>query len=235
MLLAVRAFTLIPIIEQKVEHIKLVLDFFKHKRYNEGMSRLHPTQEKLLQLLEDTIDDPLTIRELQDNLGLSSPSLVAHHIQQLEKKGYLKRNPANPQDYQLLKSPDNPVVRLNLYGLAQCGPEGSILDGTVIDRIPIASRLLNFKAEDAYLVQARGDSMEPLIHERNLVIARKTDTVDDGKIAICVNNGEALIKRIRRFGDVILLESLNKEFEPFAASEDFRIEGEVRGVISSIA
>lgn len=199
------------------------------------MEKLHSTQHKLLDLLEKNIDDPLTIRELQDQLDLSSPSLVAHHIQQLEKKGYLKRNPGNPQDYQLLQSPEKPVARLNLYGLAQCGPNGSILDGTVLDRIPIATKLLSFRSEDAYLVKARGDSMEPLIKEGDLVIVRKTSTADDGKVVVCVNNGQALIKRLHHSDGGALLESLNNQYHPFVASkDDFRIEGEVKGVISPV-
>lgn len=199
------------------------------------MENLHPTQRKLLELLEANIDDPLTIRELQDQLDLSSPSLVAHHIQQLEKKGYLKRNPANTQDYQLLQSPEKPVARLNLYGLAQCGPSGSILDGTVLDRIPIATKLLNFKSEDAYLVKARGDSMEPLIKEGDLVIVRKTSTAEDGKVVVCVNDGQALIKKLHFSDGGALLESLNNQYRPFVASrDDFRIEGEVKGIISPV-
>ncbi len=200
------------------------------------MNILHPTQEKLLRLLEDTIDEPLTIRELQDRLRLSSPSLVLHHIQQLEKKGYLKRNPDNPQDYHLLKNPERAVVYLNLYGLAQCGPNGSILDGAVIDRIPISTKLLSFPASEAFLVRARGDSMKPLIREGDIVIARKSDTADVGKLVVCVNNGEALIKRFYRADDYVLLESENRKYSPFVANrDDFRIEGEVKSVISPIS
>lgn len=197
------------------------------------MSKLHPTQEKLLHLLEDTIDDPLTVRELQEQLGLSTPSLVMHHIQQLEKKGYLKRNPDNTQDYHLLKNPEKPVIYLNMYGLAQCGPSGSILDGTVIDRIPVATKLLPFPAHDAFLVKAHGDSMEPKIREGDIVIARKTSTADNGRLVVCVNNGEALIKRFYRTDNHVLLESENRQYEPFVAGE-FHIEGEVKGVISPI-
>jgi biotin operon repressor len=104
------------------------------------MMKLHPTQKKLLQLLEKHQDEPLTVREIQDRLDLSSTSLVAHHIEQLEKKGWIKRNLYNPQDYHLLKSPEKPVVFLNLYGLAQCGPEGSVLDGNPIDRIGVSTK-----------------------------------------------------------------------------------------------
>jgi repressor LexA len=195
------------------------------------MKKLHPTQEKLLRLLIRYIDEPLTIRRLQDELGVSSTSVVAHHIEQLEKKGYLKRNPGNPQDYQILSEPERPVAYLNLYGLAQCGPNGSILDGNPIDRIAISTKLLSFPAAAAFMVRARGDSMEPAIQEDDYVIARKTSEERDSQAVVCVNDGQALIKILRIHGGIRILQSLNSSVPPFLAAEDFRVEGEVKGVI----
>lgn len=197
------------------------------------MNKLHPTQEKLIQALEDNIADPLTVRELQELLGLSTPSLVTHHIQQLEKKGYLKRNPYNPQDYYLLKSPESQVAFLNLYGLAQCGPDGTLLDGNPEDRIAVSSRLLDFPVSEGFLVKARGDSMEPLISEGDLVITRKSSTPREGSLIVCVNDGLALIKRYHSDGNTIFLQSENPRYAPIIA-KDFRIEGEVHGVIAKI-
>lgn len=195
--------------------------------------QLHPLQEKLLTLLSDNIDDPLTVRALQEALGVTSTSVVAHHMQQLEKKGYLKRNPYNPRDYQLVKDgPENRVSYLNLYGLAQCGPEGSILDGDPLDKIPLASMLLSFPASEAFMLKAKGRSMEPKIEDGDLVILRQTSHGENGKIYACVNNGEALIKKLHIDGNTKLLLSLNSEFAPFSAAPDFRVEGEVKAVIS---
>lgn len=198
--------------------------------------KLHPTQSKLLALLSENITNPLTIRELQEELNLSTPSLVHHHIQQLEKKGYLRRNPSNPQDYQVITSADSPekiIAYINMYGMAQCGPNGSILSGDPVERIPLSTKLLGFKSEDAFLVKARGNSMSPKIHEGDLVIAKKGTDAPNGSIVVCVNNGEALIKKIQKMDDNILLVSLNPSFEPFIASrDDFRIEGTVKCVMS---
>ena len=49
--------------------------------------KLHDKQQAILKILEENIMDPLTIREIQELLDISSPSVVHHHIQQLEKKG----------------------------------------------------------------------------------------------------------------------------------------------------
>ena len=157
-------------------------------------------QQKLLQLLTKNIEDPLTIRELQARLGFSSTSVVVHHLRRLEKKGYLKRNPNDPRDYQVLgNSPEKPIVYLNLFGLAHCGPNGSILDGNPIEKIPVPTRLLSFSSSEAFMVKAKGDSMEPRIHDGDLVIARKTNTAETGSIVVCVNNEEGLIKKLDEY------------------------------------
>ena len=192
---------------------------------------LHETQAKLLTLLKNQMDDPMTIEQLKDALNLSSKSLVHHHITQLEKKGYLKRNPSNTKDYQLLGEPEKPIVYLNQYGMAECGPSGSILDGNPIDRIPIASRLLKFPSDEAFIVTAKGQSMTPDINPGDLVIAQKTNHAEDGDVVVCVNGGEALIKKLIKKANGIILQSKNPEFDPFLAEEDFRVEGIVRSVM----
>lgn len=194
---------------------------------------LHPVQEKLLLLLAEHIDDPLTVRELQVKLDVTSTSVVAHHVQQLEKKGYLKRNPYNSKDYQLVKDgPESQASYINIYGLAACGLNGSILDGNPIDRMPIASRLLSFPATEAFMVTAKGKSMEPKIQDGDLIIARKVFQPENGKIYVCVNDGKALIKKFQQNGKTKILRSFNPNFEPFVAAKDFHVEGEVKVVIS---
>ncbi len=194
---------------------------------------LHNTQKKLLELLTKNIDEPLTVRELQEKIGASSTSVIAHHMKQLENKGFLKKNPHNPQDYQVLKHPDKEIGYLNLYGLTACSPRGSILDGNPIDRIAISTKLLMFPFKDAFMVKAKGDSMLPKINNGDFVIAQKSNQIKDSEIVVCVNNEEALIKKISKKKDDVILVSLNSEFAPFVAANDFRVEGIVKGVISN--
>lgn len=198
------------------------------------MKKLHPKQQQLLELLGKNIDDPLTISELQDILQLSSSSTVHHHILQLEKKGYLKRNPNNPRDYQVLsQSPEKQVSYINLYGSAQCGPQGSILEGDPIDRIPVSSKLISFPTSEAFMVRAKGDSMEPRINERDIVIARKAESVENGHLVVCVNNGEVLIKEFQEQAGTKLLVSNNSKYKPIVVEDkNFRIEGVVKIVLS---
>jgi repressor LexA len=196
------------------------------------MNELHKNQILLLKLLEQNIESPLTIRELQEALDFSSPSVVAHHISQLEKKGYLKRNVNNPKDYQIFINPENPIIYLNQYGSAQCGPNGSILDGNPIDRVPIASRLLKFPANEGFIVTAKGDSMKPQINEGDLIISQKKESANNGEIVVCVFGDEVLIKTFFKHENHITLISINSEkYPPIPVNGYFKIEGVVRNIL----
>lgn len=196
------------------------------------MNDLHKNQILLLEILEQNIENPLTIRDIQNDLGFSSPSVVAHHIQQLEKKGYLKRNQSNPKDYQIFRNPENTIVYLNQYGNAQCGPNGSILDGNPIDKIPIASRLLKFPANEGFIVTAKGDSMVPQISEGDLIIAQKSQIANNGETIVCVYGEEVLIKKFFKLNEHITLISTNNEkYSPIIVDEYFNIVGIVRNII----
>ena len=196
--------------------------------------KLHKTQEKLLDLLSDNIDSPLSMRQIGDELDLSSPSLVHHHICQLEKKGFLKRNPNNPADYQILTTAEEPITFLNLYGSAKCGSEGTILSGNPISRIPLSSKLISFSIEQAFLIKAEGDSMTPEIRNEDLVVAKKQQTAENGEIVICSLDGEVRIKKFREITyGVYMLESINQKYDPIIVKEGmtFNIEGVFKGLI----
>lgn len=197
---------------------------------------LHQKQIEILQLLISNQDDPLTLREIMINVdGLTSPSHVQHHINQLEKKGYLKKNPSNPRDYKVLLEPEKPISYINLYGMAKCGPEGTLLSGNPIDRVPVYSKLIRFDISKAFLLQALGDSMEPLIHENDLVIAKSDEAPFDGDIIICSLDHRVYIKKYRNLNETIMLESLNKHYKPMIISDQntFEIEGLMKGNICS--
>lgn len=197
------------------------------------MQDLHKNQLSIFRLLQDNQDNPLTIRQIQTTLDLSSPSVVLHHIQKLETKGYLKRNPSNPRDYQIFLSPERPIVYINYYGYAQCGSSGTFLDGNPIDRIPIASKLLKFATEDAFIVKAKGDSMQSQINEGDLIIAQKSNVATNNDIVVCVLNNKVLIKKYFKQHNTVTLISLNSSTHPpIIVNENLNIEGIVKNVLS---
>lgn len=196
------------------------------------MKALHPTQAKLLEILKNNITDPLTMEELADRLNVSSKSVVFHHIKQLEKKGFLKRNPANPRDYMILKDPQRNVVYLKMYGMAKCGPAGTILDGTPTRVVPVDPSMVYFPVGKGFMVEAKGDSMEHLISPKDWLIVETNHLPKNKDVVVCVNNGEVLVKRFNNDGKNVILLSENPAYAPIVADPaTFHVEGIVRSII----
>ena len=196
------------------------------------MKALHAKQIQLLEILKANISDPLTMEELAERLNVSSKSVVFHHITQLEKKGYLKRNPANPRDYIVLKDPERNVIYLNMYGMAKCGPEGTILDGTPTRVVPVDPSMIYFPACRGFMVEAKGDSMQTMIAPHDWLIVEQSHTPKNKDIVVCVNNGEVMVKRFTQDGNNVILQSENPAYNPIVADQTaFHVEGIVRSII----
>ena len=70
------------------------------------------------------------------------------------------------------------------------------------------------------------------INDGDTVIIKKVNTADNGKIVVAlIDNHEAMLKRIRRKGKTIALESANKNFETKIFGPD-RVK--VQGVLVSL-
>ena len=96
------------------------------------------------------------------------------------------------------------------------------------------SKLNNIEKNGEYFgLKVQGDSMiEAGISEGDTVIVKKTDTAENGKIVVAlIDDHEAMLKRIRRKGKTIALESANKNYETKIFGPD-RVK--VQGVLVSL-
>jgi repressor LexA len=101
-----------------------------------------------------------------------------------------------------------------------------------VNIIPLPSILLRFPASEAFIVKAKGNSMEPKIHNGDLVIARMQNSAEDGDIVVCVYNEQARIKKLFKQNGVVGLESLNKDYKMEIVTGDLKIEGVVKNIHS---
>ena len=115
---------------------------------------------------------------------------------------------------------------------------GKIAAGTPIEaiqnevaRIPLPSNLE--KNGQYFGLKVQGDSMiEAGINEGDTVIIKRSDTADNGKIVVAlIDEHEAMLKRIRRKGKTIALESANRNYETKIFGPD-RVK--VQGVLVSL-
>ncbi|MFJ7888434.1 LexA family protein [Lysinibacillus xylanilyticus] len=75
---------------------------------------------------------------------------------------------------------------------------------------------------DVFALQAKGDSMEPMIPNGAIVLLRAQPDVENGEIAAVLVNGdeEATLKRVKKQGDTVFLMPDNSKYAPYIVDEN---------------
>lgn len=224
--------------------LSLYISFFTRNSSNyatmvtqntDGWDLLHPHQQTLYELLLESNDpeESFTLDGMREVLGVKSLNTVVHHLKQLEKKGYIRRN-GDYGNIEVLPAPVRDILYLNLYATVGCSPQGFFNDDNVKERIPFPAKKMRVNA-NSFLVEARGDSMEPLVHDQDLVLVDRTDIVSSHDTAVVVlNDGGAVLKKYYEGSGQVILQSLNSKYQPIVINPDeVRVVGIVRGVVRS--
>lgn len=93
----------------------------------------------------------------------------------------------------------------------------------ILDYEEISSEMA--RCGEYFALRIKGDSMEPRMHEGDVVIVKQQSTVDSGQIAIVLVNGdEATVKKVRFRNNGIELIAFNSyAYEPhFYSAEDIQ-------------
>ena len=193
--------------------------------------------------------------EMKASLNLKSKSGIHRLISALEERGFIKRLAHKARALEVIKLPETASAN-DIYnsfspsvikgGLDQEKSNehteipvlGKIAAGTPVEaiqnevaRIPLPE---NIEKNGQYFgLKVQGDSMiEAGINDGDTVIVKKTDTADNGKIVVAlIDDHEAMLKRIRRKGKTVALESANKNYETKIFGPD-RVK--VQGVLVSL-
>ena len=192
--------------------------------------------------------------EMKESLNLKSKSGIHRLISALEERGFIKRLAHKARALEVVKLPETASAN-DIYnsfspsvikgGLDEEGIKknevpvlGKIAAGTPVEaiqnevsRVPLPNNIE--KNGEYFGLKVQGDSMiEAGISEGDTVIVKKTDTAENGKIVVAlIDDHEAMLKRIRRKGKTIALESANKNYETKIFGPD-RVK--VQGVLVSL-
>jgi repressor LexA len=193
--------------------------------------------------------------EMKDSLNLKSKSGIHRLISALEERGFIRRLPHKARALEVIKLPEtasaNDIYNSFSPSVIKGGLDtenntneidipvlGSIAAGTPVEaiqnevsRIPLPNNLE--KNGQYFGLKVQGDSMiEAGINEGDTVIIKRSDTADNGKIVVAlIDEHEAMLKRIRRKGKTVALESANKNYETKIFGPD-RVK--VQGVLVSL-
>jgi len=199
------------------------------------MSELEKTYQNILNFLkENEGNENLSIKSIQDKVGLDHPQKVIHRLQQLEKKGYLRRQ--DDWTYKVFENPVKDTIELPVYWSALCWNKWSaVVEEYTSDKIKFSSSFLWVSDEENYFfVRAKGDSMEPQIKDWDLLLIRKRDWwFSEWDKLFITHEGKPKIKKIIKSGWKNFLVSLNKGYEDLEIlpTDDTGIVGVVKKVI----
>jgi repressor LexA len=167
---------------------------------------------------------PPSVREIGKAVGLSSSSTVHAHLNNLERKGYLKRGQALPRAIEVLQTeqgglvPDyKNMVSIPLVGRIAAG-EPLLAEENIDDYMPLPVDIVGDRS--VFMLRVKGSSMiNAGILDNDYVVVRKQTEVENGQIAAVLIEDEATIKRFYKERSQIRLQPENPEMQPIITKE----------------
>tara|TARA_B100001123_G_scaffold322136_1_gene361456 strand:+ start:4200 stop:4880 length:681 start_codon:yes stop_codon:yes gene_type:complete len=194
--------------------------------------------------------------EMKNSLNLKSKSGIHRLISALEERGFVRRLAHKARALEVLKLPEtasaNDIYNSFSPSVIKGGLDventkknineipvlGKIAAGTPIEAIQNEVSKINLPEElnnngEHFGLKISGDSMvEAGINDGDTVIIKKASTANNGQIVVAlIDDHEAMLKRIRKKGKVIALESANKRYETKIFGPD-RVK--VQGILVSL-
>ena len=175
---------------------------------------------------------PPSVREICDAVGLKSTSTVHGHLERLEKKGYIRRDPTKPRAIEVLDDrmiiSKKELINIPILGDFTAGAPILAVEN-IKDTFPIPVDYIGNST--CFMLSVKGDSMvEAGILDGDLVLVRQQQTAENGDIVVALIEDEATIKSFYREKDFIRLQPRNKYMNPITTREAV-ILGKVIGVI----
>ena len=227
-------------------------------RLNSEDKRMKEREKRILEYMKKEIREkgyPPTVREICSALGIKSTSTVHKDIANLEKEGYLRKDPARPRallvvdegfdQLEAVRAASGGFSVLPGGGAADRGAEverADVIDVPVVGRIAAGTPILaEQNIEDSFPVPARfvgngttfmltvhGESMiEAGIMDGDYILVEQCNTARNGDIDGF--ESEATVKTFYKEADHIRLQPENSCMSPIIVN-DVKILGKVKGV-----
>jgi repressor LexA len=173
---------------------------------------------------------PPTVREIAGEFKISSKGAYDHLVA-IEKKGYIRRNPAKPRAIELMDFVPGraygPVIEIPVVGKVAAG-EPLLASQNIERTITLSNDLI--RTEEPFALRIKGESMMGAgILEGDYVIVKQQQDADQGDIVVALIGDEATVKRFYRAGDHVRLQPENPTMKPIIV-KDVTILGKVVGL-----
>ena len=203
-------------------------------------------QRRILEVIQDAVvlrGYPPSIREICDAAGLQSTSSVAYQLKELERKGFLRRDPNKPRAVDLRHLPQNGRKKnkkdtdipedasapryIPVVGQIAAG-NPILAEENVSEYFPLPSELVG--DGELYLLQVVGESMRDAgILDGDWVAVRTQPVAEEGQFVAALIDGEATVKEFHKDASGVWLLPHNDAFAPIKGDE-----AEIMGLVVSV-
>jgi len=223
-----------------------------------SLSDLSDRQQRILQFIHRFTRAhryPPTIRQIGDNVGISSTSVVNYNLSRLEELDLIVR------DREVSRGLSLNLPRLNELGWLPELDGNSLLGDSGRYRVPILGKIaagqpipvfpseptdpegwieltegmLNLPADHLFALRVQGDSMiDASVLDGDIVILHAQETANNGEMVAAWIEGDedTTLKYLRREGNMVHLLPANPAYQPIVRPADkVRINGRVVSVI----
>ncbi len=180
---------------------------------------------------------PPAVREICKGVNLKSTSTVHGHLEKLEAKGYIRKDPTKPRAIEILDKDDDflfthkKTVDIPIVGKVTAG-EPILAVENIEDTYPVPLELV--EGHDVFMLKIQGESMiDAGILDGDLVLVKEQNDAHNGEIVVALLGDEATIKTFYKEKDRIRLQPENQFMEPIYA-RDVSILGKVIGLYRRI-
>lgn len=206
------------------------------------MSKVSERQEAILNFIKEEVRQkgyPPSVREIGLAVGLASSSTVHGHLERLEKKGLIRRDPTKPRAIEIL-DPEQDIVDEFHSSIARVPVIGKVTAGAPImatenieEYFPLPSHIV--ADQNVFMLNIIGNSMiDAGIHDGDYVIVRQQQNANNGDIVVAMTEEEeATVKRFYKEKDHFRLQPENEALQPILLKE-VTILGKVIGLFRDI-
>lgn len=200
-----------------------------------AQGKISDKQREILEYIKECIlkkGYPPTVREICERVKLKSTSSVHSHLEQLEKNGYIHRDPTKPRTIEICDDTFNltrrEVVNVPLIGTVAAGAP-ILAEENVENYFPIPAEML--PNSETFMLKVKGESMiEAGIFDGDRVIVEQTNVARNGEIVVALVDDSATVKRFYKENGHIRLQPENSSMDPIIVPE-VQILGKVIGLL----
>ena len=197
--------------------------------------KISAKQQQILDFIKDEIlkkGYPPTVRDICEAVNLKSTSSVFSHLETLEKRGYIRRDPAKPRTIEIIDDSFN-MVRTEMASLPVIGTvaagEPILAEQNISSYFPVPAEMVP-SGEPSFVLKVKGDSMiNAGIYSGDQIFVQCCNTARNGDTVVALVDDSATVKTFYKEDGHIRLQPENDTMDPIIL-DDCQILGKVFGV-----